>query len=132
MKPLVFALAVTAALGAATPGLAQDDASRAAAVEIGYAKDSLGYAALMSGEYETAIAQIQAAEPRDLRDPARLINMGYAYRKLGRDDLARSYFEAAVRSPRDFDIVLADDSVMNSRDAARVALRQLQRRSAQR
>lgn len=129
MKTRVIAIAAFAALGIAAPGIAQPVQNRAAATEIGYEAGALGYAALLQGNYSAALEQMQAAEkqssPAALRDPARLINMGLAYAKMGDATAARSHYKAAITAPTSFDIVLSDGRVMDSRVAARQALRRL-------
>lgn len=134
MNTKVITFAALAALGMAAPAIAQPVQNRAAANEIGYEAGALGYAALLKGNYPVALEQMQAAEqqvspsaPQDLsrRDPARLINMGLAYAKMGDLALARSHYQAAIDSERSFDVILSDGRVMDSRVAARHALRRL-------
>ncbi|WP_017670159.1 hypothetical protein [Blastomonas sp. AAP53] len=129
MSTKVIAIAALAALGMAAPGVAQPVQNRAAATEIGYADGALGFAALMKGNYPVALEQMQAAEkqvsPAARRDPARLINMGLAYAKMGDIASARSHYQAAIGAERSFDLILADGRVMDSRVAARHALRRL-------
>jgi tetratricopeptide (TPR) repeat protein len=129
MNTKVIAIAALAALGMAAPGFAQPAQNRAAANEIGYETGALGYAALLQGNYPAALEQMQAAEkqvsPAARRDPARLINMGLAYAKMGDAASARSHYQAAINAPTSFDIVLSDGRVMDSRVAARHAMRRL-------
>lgn len=103
----------------ATPAIAQDSG------EIGYAKGALGYDALIAGDNETALQQLEAAEKVDAQDPARLINLGQTYARLGRTGDAARMFMAAMQSNRDFDLLLANGKVVNSRDAANQALQHL-------
>lgn len=134
MNTKVITFAALAALGMAAPAIAQPVQNRAAANEIGYETGALGYAALLKGNYPVALEQMQAAEKQvspatshDLsrRDPARLINMGLAYAKMGDLALARTHYQAAIDSERSFDVILSDGRVMDSRVAARHALRRL-------
>lgn len=129
MNTKVITFAALAALGAAVPAIAQPVQNRAAANEIGYESGSLGYAALLKGNYPVALEQMQAAEkqvpPAARRDPARLINMGLAYAKMGDAASAREHYEAAIAAERSFDVILSDGRVMDSRVAARQALRRL-------
>ncbi len=111
----------------ATPALAEP-----AKGEIGYAKGSLAYDALMAGENEMAVEQLEKAKNVNANDPARLINLGQAYARTGRLGDAASMFMAALNSNRSLDLVLADGTVMNSRDAARIALRDLNNQMASR
>jgi tetratricopeptide (TPR) repeat protein len=136
MNTRVIAYAALAALGMTVQANAQPAQNRAAATEIGYASGTLGYAALLQGNYQAALAQMQAAERTDSRavrrDPARLINMGLAYAKIGDMAMARSHYQAAIDAPTSFDIILSDGRVMDSRVAARKALRRLDQGFARR
>lgn len=107
-----------------TPAIAQDSG------EIGYAQGALGYDALVAGQNELALQQLEAAEKVDANDPARLINLGQVYARMGRIGDAARMFMAAMQSDRDFDLVLADGSVVNSRHAANKALQNLNSRFA--
>lgn len=107
-----------------TPAIAQDSG------EIGYAKGALGYDALVAGENELALQQLEAAEKVNANDPARLINLGQVYARMGRTGDAARMFMAAVDSNRHFDLVLADGTVINSRHAANQALQNLNSRFA--
>lgn len=129
MNTKVITFAALAALGMAAPAIAQPVQNRAAANEIGYESGSLGYAALLKGNYSVALEQMHAAEqqvsPSARRDPARLINMGLAYAKMGDLAQARTHYQAAIDAERSFDVILSDGRVMDSRVAARHALRRL-------
>lgn len=100
--------------------------------EIGYSKGSLGYDALMAGKNDAALAQLEAAKGVDADDPARLINLGQAYARVGRTGDAARMFIAAMENKRSFDLLLANGEVMNSRDAAESALNNLNDRIASR
>ncbi len=102
-----------------TPAIAQDSG------EIGYTKGALGYDALIAGQNEIALQQLEAAENVDAKDPARLINLGQVYLRMGRRGDAARMFMAAMKSNRHFDLVLANGEVVNSRDAADQALQNL-------
>jgi len=102
-----------------TPAIAQDSG------EIGYAKGALGYDALVAGQNEIALQQLEAAEKVDANDPARLINLGQVYVRMGRTGDAARMFMAAMKSNRHFDLVLANGTVVDSRDAANQALQNL-------
>ena len=110
----------TGLLIAATPVLAGGPDG-----EIGYAKGSLGYNALVAGDNQTALAQLEAAKDVSSNDPARLINLGQAYLRIGRTGDAAKMFMAAINNNRSFDLVLADGTVINSREAAELALRKM-------
>jgi uncharacterized protein HemY len=100
--------------------------------EISYPKGSIGYEALMQGDNERAIAQILNNEQVSRHDPAKLLNLGRAYARMGRTEQAAQIFEAAFKSRDSVDLVLADGRVMNSKEAARLAMANLQMRVAAR
>jgi len=100
--------------------------------EIGYAQGALGYDALIAGNNQLALRQLEAAEKDHAVDPARLINLGQTYARLGRTGAAARMFTAVIQSNRDFDLVLANGKVINSRDAAELALQNLNHRIATR
>lgn len=108
------------------PAFAQDSG------EIGYANGALGYDALVAGQNELALKQLEAAEKVDANDPARLINLGQVYARMGRTGDAARMFMAAMQSDRNFDLVLADGKVVKSREAANQALLNLNSRFATR
>ena len=100
--------------------------------EISYPKESIGYEALMRGDNERAVFQIMANEQVSSGDPAKLLNLGSAYARMGHTDEAAKMFKAVLESRDSVDLVLADGSVMNSKVAARKAYASLQRRVAAR
>ena len=100
--------------------------------EISYPKESIGYEALMRGDNERAVFQIMANEQVSSGDPAKLLNLGRAYARMGDTDEAAKMFKAVLESRDSVDLVLADGSVMNSKVAARKAYASLQRRVAAR
>lgn len=100
--------------------------------EIGYSKGSLGYDALIAGDNQTALKQLEAANNVKENDPARLINLGQAYARMGQTGDAAKMFMAAMNSNRSFDLLLADGTVINSRQAAKLALNSLNNRLASR
>ena len=100
--------------------------------EISYPKESIGYEALMRGDNERAVYQIMANEQVSSGDPAKLLNLGLAYARMGHTDEAAKMFKAVLESRDSVDLVLADGSVMNSKVAARKAYASLQRRVAAR
>ncbi|MGB5077262.1 MAG: tetratricopeptide repeat protein [Sphingorhabdus sp.] len=126
MKSLFYSMIIVVAAS----GVAH--AQSASNGEIGYAKGSLGYDALNSGDNEQAIKQILASEKVSRNDPARLINLGQAYARTGRTYEAKELFTAAMASRDEVDLILADGRVMSSKEAARQALLKLQARVASR
>lgn len=132
MKNLIITAAATLLVGLTVPANAQQNATDGSekgasniTSEINYDAGELGYASLRQGRYLAAIEQIKAESGERPRDPAKLLNLGHAHSKLGQADQAREYYKAALKSRQSFDIILADGRVMNSRSAARVAIRQL-------
>ncbi|NRD88632.1 hypothetical protein C8024_02855 [Sphingopyxis sp. BSNA05] len=107
-------------------------ASAQPAGEIGYETGALGYDALVAGDNALALQQLEASEREHAKDPARLINLGQTYARLGRTGDAARMFMAARDSSRNFDLVLANGDVINSRDAAELALRNLNEQIARR
>ncbi len=93
--------------------------------EVGYPKNSLGYAALMSAQYATAEQQLRAAEGVAANDPARLINLGTLLIRTGRQAEGAALLDQAVKG-EDIELVLADGRTMWSRDVARRALASVQ------
>lgn len=100
--------------------------------EIAYPADTIGYEALMRGDNERAVSQILNSNKISRDDPAKLLNLGRAYARMGRTDEAAVMFAAAMKSKDSVDLVLADGRVMNSKDAARKAYANLQMRVATR
>lgn len=114
MKTVFLALGLMAA-----PAVAQSGG------EIDYPAQSLGYEALAgSGDYALAEAQIRADRSVLEDDPARLINLGQVMAHTGRSREAAALFRRAM-AEGEVDLILADGRVMNSRDAAELALRRM-------
>lgn len=90
--------------------------------EIGYARGSLGFDAIVAGDLRTAETQIETARDIDAADPARLINLGYIHMRTGRIQTAQRLFEAARDSARPEMLVLANGEVISSRNVAQRAL----------
>ncbi|SIN64296.1 hypothetical protein SAMN02745824_1372 [Parasphingorhabdus marina DSM 22363] len=127
MKILKILGIATGLMMTATPASAESDKG-----EIGYAKGALAYDALMAGKNEVAVERLEQAKYVQANDPARLINLGQAYARTGRMGDAAVMFQSAINSNRSLDLVLSDGTVINSRDAARLALRNLNNRVASR
>lgn len=100
--------------------------------EISYPKSSIGYEALMRGDNERAVSQIMASEQISKHDPAKLLNLGRAFARMGQTEQAAGYFKAVMELRESVDLVLADGRVMYSKDAAREAYAILQTRVATR
>jgi Flp pilus assembly protein TadD len=88
----------------------------------------VAYDEMRSGRTEAAITKLQADSDLSQRDPSRLINLGSAYARLGRDAEAAAMYRAALASPIRYDLELASGEYMDSRWAARAALMQLESR----
>lgn len=122
MKTLfISALAIVAASGTAHAAPENSD-------EVRYPVGSIGYDALVAGDNERAITQITSSNRVSRHDPAKLINLGQAYARTGRTAEAAVLFETAMASREHFDLVLANGSVIGSKEAARRALASLQTR----
>lgn len=106
-------------LVSASPAVAQ------AEFEIGYDRGSLGYEALVSNQNKLALEQLARDRSVPNTDPAKLINIGRAYARLGNVARAEEAFTAALNCKEEMDLVLSDGREMNSRKAARLALKQL-------
>jgi len=107
-------------------------ANPGASGEISYPKGSIGYEALMRGDNERAVSQILTSEQVSNHDPAKLLNLGRAYARMGQTEKAAGYFKAVMQARECVDLVLADGRVMNSKVAARAAIANLQTRVATR
>lgn len=112
--------AVAAAL-LMTGGVAGANAEPAK-TEVGYPKGALGLAAIQDGDLAKAEAQLNSMKGVKASDPARLINLGQVYARTGRTEEAARAYEAAMKNPKEFDVLLVDGRIMSSREAARLAL----------
>lgn len=126
MKLLLTGALVTGLMGVAA------HAQPTMNVETAYPKGSIGYEALVTGDNARAVSQILASAQVSRHDPAKLLNLGHAYARLGRMDEASALFTVVMQSRDSVDLVLADGSVMNSKEAARKAYARLQPRLAKR
>jgi tetratricopeptide (TPR) repeat protein len=93
--------------------------------EIGYDRGSLGYEALVANNNKMALDQLARDRSVPNTDPAKLINIGRAYARLGDFTRAEEAFTAALHCKDEMDLVLADGREMNSRKAAKLALKEL-------
>ena len=100
--------------------------------EVGYQTGELGYDALMAGDNQRAVQQILAHADENTSDPAKLLNLGRAYQRMGRHSDAIRMYQSAITSRDIFDVELADGTIMSSRDAAKIALAQFNNRMASR
>ena len=104
-------------------------ASPAAATdsEINYPEGSLGFSALVAGDYEAARSMIETDEVVAETDPARLLNLGFAYERLGNADQAALLYQRALESRERKKLILANGEVADSRDLAADALKRVAR-----
>lgn len=85
----------------------------------------VAYEELASGRTDAALRKLEASGAAHSGDPAALINLGAAYAGAGMTDKAIASYRAAIVSQDRYDLQLADGSWMDSRLAARTALRSL-------
>lgn len=116
LLPLVaFAFAAPAAAQSIVVTGSEDD---------GLAPVSVAYEELKAGQNQVAVDKLtHSTIERD--DPSRLINLGTAYARLGRQAEARTAYQSAIASPVRYDVELAGGTYMDSRWAARTALANL-------
>lgn len=81
--------------------------------------------ALTNGQFRQAVTELRTGSIDELNDPARLINLGTAYARLGDTAQASEAFRRAMYSDVRYDLELSDGRVVDSREAARIALTKL-------
>ena len=86
----------------------------------------VAYDQLSSGDVSAAIGRLEALRVENPDDPALLINLGSAYAQAGRMEQAEEAYQAAATSDVRYSLELADGSWVDSRRAARLALRNLE------
>jgi cytochrome c-type biogenesis protein CcmH/NrfG len=86
----------------------------------------VAYHELAAGQPQAAVSKLEAGGAARSNDPAALINLGAAYAKAGMADKALAAYRAAVASPDRYDLELADGTWVDSRTAARDALKRMQ------
>ncbi len=85
-----------------------------------------GATPLVEGRNLEAIAQINEQDAVAQEDPARLINLGIAHAREGREARARELFKAALTSVDPVELEIADGEWVDSQRLARIALRMLE------
>lgn len=105
--------------------LSRGDALGRAAGRIGYPAGSLGFDAIMKSDLATAERQIRNSGLSKY-DAGRALNLGFILAKTGRTDKAARQF-LRVLEEDEVELILADDSIVSSHDAARRALAALSR-----
>ncbi len=123
---MILSLMLAGVAAAAQPSPEQASVE---AQEINYEQGQLGFAALRSGDTDRAIAQLEQASAELPDDPARLINLGNAYARVGRVEEARETLRRAIAAKRHFDLILSDGRVVDSRRAAIDALDRVESRA---
>lgn len=91
------------------------------------ASADVAYEELAANRNQAAIAVLEEAADAEADDPARLINLGIAYARAGREQEARDLFRSAARSETALRLEVAGGDWVDSRDLARRALRMLDR-----
>jgi tetratricopeptide (TPR) repeat protein len=87
----------------------------------------VGFEELVDGRNQAAIEAIQANEALEEADPGRLINLGIAYARQGREAEALAMFRAAERSKIRYDVETAEGRWVDSRYLARKAQAMLEK-----
>lgn len=85
----------------------------------------VGYRELVAQRPADAIERIAANRSLEADDPAALINLGTANARLGDSTAAVDHYRSALASRQRYDLELADGTWMDSRAAARLAIRML-------
>lgn len=109
------ALLLAALMAAGQPGQA---------AELEYRPGTLAFGALVSGDLSLAERQLLASRAENRNDPAWLLNYGQLLARQGRVNEANAVFRRVSEAP-DSEIVLANGEVMGTREASRLAARQL-------
>ena len=90
----------------------------------------VGYRELADNRPAAAIERIAANRALDADDPAAQINRGTALARLGTHDAAIAHYRSAILSRERCDLELADGTWMDSRAAARMAIKMVARGEA--
>lgn len=90
----------------------------------------VGYRELVDRRPADAIERIAANRSLEADDPAALINLGTARARLGDRSAAADHYRSALASRQRYDLELADGTWLDSRAAARLAIRMLARGEA--
>jgi cytochrome c-type biogenesis protein CcmH/NrfG len=85
----------------------------------------VAYEALVDGNAERALADLEPRLVQEPEDPALLINLGAAYARLGRSEMAAAAYQAAFDSRTRYHMELADGRWLDSRRVAQMALNSL-------
>ncbi|MFN3470449.1 MAG: hypothetical protein ACK4G2_09010 [Novosphingobium sp.] len=82
----------------------------------------VGFSEIMAGRPLAAISRIESGDLIKADDPLALINLGTAYKMIGRKDVAARHYRKALASDERYDVQLADGRWLDSRRAARLAM----------
>lgn len=88
-------------------------------------RSDVAYRELNQQRPADAIERIVSNRLLEADDPAALINLGTANARLGRPDAALDHYRAALVSRQRYDLELADGRWVDSRAAARLAIKML-------
>lgn len=88
-------------------------------------RSDVAYRELNQQRPADAIERIVSNRSLEADDPAALINLGTANARLGRPDAALDHYRAALVSRQRYDLELADGRWVDSRAAARLAIKML-------
>lgn len=97
-------------------------AATANMVEAEYETQDVAYEELMQGDAQEAIVQLEGELQQNPGDPALLINLGSAHAALGNLERAEFYYREARDSDEIYELELANGRWLDSRDAATLAL----------
>ncbi len=111
---------IAAVLMSQAPVLVTAPAQSASSSEVGYGE-------LIAGRPEAAIARIESNGLARAGDPLALINLGTAYKMVGRKDEAQRLYRAAATSDQRYDVELANGRWIDSRRAATIAIAKIGR-----
>ncbi|SFF87581.1 hypothetical protein SAMN05518801_102375 [Novosphingobium sp. CF614] len=117
-------LITAALLGQSAFSLAAEPPGTAKAPDVAYEE-------LAAGRSDAALRKLEASGAAQSNDPAALINLGAAYAAAGKTDKAIAAYRAAISSRDRYDLQLANGTWMDSRLAARTALKSLLAANAQ-
>lgn len=87
----------------------------------------VGFNDIMAGRPLAAIRRIEGSDLARAGDPLALINLGTAYKMIGRKDDAARLYRTAAGSDERYDVQLADGRWIDSRRAANLAMSGLDR-----
>ena len=92
----------------------------------GYAKNSLAYEALVTGDMKTAESQLTTSPAAAKADPAWQLNMAHVHAMKGETDTAIALYQAVMAQGRSFPVTLASGEVASTKEVAALALARLQ------